>query len=71
MTAIPRVFIPPGASTKRCLKIALAEPGPPFLLTYRAYTPVRAECDGSDKAAWHWLGQRAKYGSRRLCVCAP
>jgi hypothetical protein len=66
--AIPRVLIPPGASTKRCLKIALAQPGPPFLLTYRAYTHVRAECGGSDQAAWHWLAQRAKYGTRPLFV---
>jgi hypothetical protein len=42
--------------------------GPPFLLTYRAYTHVRAECGGSNKAAWHWLAQPAKYGSQPLLV---
>jgi hypothetical protein len=68
MSAIPRIIVGPGISIKRSLKVALSVDGPPFLLTYRAYTHVRAECGGSDKAAWRWLGQRAKYGSRPLFV---
>lgn len=67
MSAIPRISVGPGVSMKRSLKAALAADGPALLITARAYSHVRAEC-GSDQAAWHWLAQRARYGSRPIFV---
>lgn len=53
---------------KAALKAVLTVEGPPYLLTHNAYQHLRAEFAGDAAAAWRWLAQRVKYGSRPVFV---